>query len=132
MNIKKDENAFLNDLIQEFPIIKEEVIDEDYLGLMSLPIGCFRRFTQKAIDTNNLDLVKKCFLFVEENFDIVNAEIKSSLYISYLAKLNFSQKSKAEDLLPLKLKKAIKDVNEYYASTSENEKLNKFLKGIKG
>ncbi|MGZ3814024.1 MAG: DUF7674 family protein [Mucilaginibacter sp.] len=132
MNIKKDENAFLNDLIQEFPTIKEEVMDEDYLGLISLQLGCFRRFTQKAIDTDNLDLIKKCFLFVDENFDIVSAEIKSSLYISYLAKLNFSPKSKVEGLLPLKLKKAIKDVNEYYASTSENEKLNKFLKGIKG
>jgi hypothetical protein len=129
MNKEKDDKSFVNDLIKEFPEIRQDVLDEDYIGLISLQIGVFRKFTQDAINKNNLDLVTKCFQFIEKNFDVVNSDIRNSLYISYLGKLEIAN-NKIKKMLPAKLKSAKEEIDIYYKSTSENDKLNKFLKDL--
>jgi hypothetical protein len=74
MKLKNVEN-FVNDLINTFPEIKEEVLDEDYEGLITLQIGCFMRFINNAIKANNLVLFKKCMDFIQENINIVDKRI---------------------------------------------------------
>jgi hypothetical protein len=128
---EKNSTEFINLLIETFPEIKDELLDEDYLGLISLQIGCFRRYSQNAIDDNELNIVSKCFLFVESNFDNVEAPIKNSLYISYLGKLQFEKNIKAEELLPQKLRDAIDELKKAHEIPSKNKKLIQFLKGIK-
>ncbi len=130
MNNLKNDKEFIGDLIKEFPEIKDEVLDEDYSGLITLQIGCLTRFTQKAIDTNDLNLVKKIFLFVEADFDQLSHKVMNSLYISYIGKLKIPPRSEAEKLLPEKFKNAFVELEEHYMSGSKDEKLNKFLKGL--
>jgi hypothetical protein len=130
MNNLKNEQAFIKELISAFPEIKNEILDEDYAGLISLQIGCFKRFTQKAIDNNDLDVVKKSFQFVEANIGTVEHKIENALYISYLGKLNIVKNSKVEKLLPDSLKRALFELNAYNTSGSKNEKLNKFLNDL--
>jgi len=127
---KKDHQTFIDELIVAFPEIKDEVLDEDYLGLTTLQIGCFKRFTQKAIDNNDLILVKKCFDFVDSNIDVVEYNVENSLVISYLGKLNFSNDCEVDKLLTKKLRELRVTLAEYYATPSKNEKLNKFLKDL--
>jgi len=126
LDLKNDKN-FINDLINAFPEIKEGVLDEDYEGLTSLQIGVFRRFTQKAIDANDLETVKKCFDFADENVGLVEHCIENSLYISYLGKLKFTSNNAAEKLLSPKQRNLIDELNKYYSTLSKNERVNKFL-----
>jgi hypothetical protein len=130
MSNTHDDNSFVTKLIEEFPELKDEVLDEDYAGLISLQIGCFRRFTQQAIDLNNLDLVKKCFLFVEAIYDIVNPEVRNLLYISYIGKLKMPIGGAVEKILPERFKQIISELNTYHTSIPKNEKLNKFLEDL--
>jgi len=131
MSQAKNVKGFIDKLVSEFPEIKDEVLDEDYEGLITLQIGCFRRFTQKAIDDSNLILVGKCFRFVEDNINNVEFPIENSLTISYLGKLNIEPNSPIERLLPKELKDIIDTLHNYYQSPSNNEKFNKFIKGLK-
>lgn len=127
MNSLKSDEEFIQDLVGLFPEIKDEIQDEDYAGLVTLQIGCFRHFTQEAINSNNLEIVLKCYNFVESNIGRVGHKIESVLYISYLGKLDFQLNNNAEKLLPEKLKSALKEIKTYNASTSSNESLKKFL-----
>lgn len=126
----KNNDAFIDELVDAFPEIREEVLDEDYVGLITLQIGCFRRFTQKAIDAKDLDIVRKCFQFVDVNIGVVENKIENALYISYLAHLNIVKNSKVEKLLPNKLKNALIDINTYNNSSTKNNELNNFLKDL--
>ena len=71
---KKD---FLNKLIQCFPDIKEEILDNDYNGLFSLQVGVFRDITQKAIDTHDLENVEKYTQFILDNFDDFDDDVNN-------------------------------------------------------
>lgn len=119
--------SFVTQLITEFPEIKEDILDEE---LTSLQIMSFRAFTQKAIDVNDLELIKRCFAFVDRVLDIVDFQINNSLYISYLSKLRFKGESQALKLLPIKLSKAIAELNQASAIGSKNDKLNNFIKNL--
>jgi hypothetical protein len=127
MKILKDQKTFINELVTVFPEINSEVYDEDYLGLISLQIGCFRRFTQKAIDNNDLDTVKKCFDFVDANLETAVFGVENSLMISYLGKLNIIECSAVDRLLSSKMKSAREQLTSYYESLSKDEKVNKFF-----
>jgi hypothetical protein len=129
--IKKNNTSFISDLIHTFPEIEEEVLEEDWLNLISLQIGCFSRFTQKAVDNNNIALVIKCFQFADDNINIVESNIENSLAISWLGKLNFDNNKNAYQLLSPKLIELYVKLQKHYTEPSGNEKFNKFLRGLK-
>jgi len=122
INQPKSNESFIMDLTTVFPDIREEVLDEDYLGLVSLQIGCFRRFTQRAIDRNDLITVKKCFDFADENMDIVEFAVENSLVISYLGKLNILENSTVEKMLSTKFKDLRAALASYYESSPKYKK----------
>lgn len=130
MTGKKTKAAFIEELVLTFPEIRDEVFDEDYLGLISLQIGCFRRFTQNAININDLETVQKCFDFVDNNLDIVEFDVENSLVISFLGKLNFDKNIGASKLLSSKLTEMIEVLKSYYSSFSKDKKLLNFLKDL--
>jgi hypothetical protein len=127
MNSLKSDEVFIQDLVNFFPELKDEIQDEDYTGIVTLQIGCLMRFTQDAINSNNLDCVIRCYSFVESNINEVEYKIENALYISYLGKLDFQINRNAEKLLPEKLKIALEELKAYDTSKSKNESLNKFL-----
>jgi hypothetical protein len=128
--IKKNNTSFITDLINTFPEIKEDILDEDYINLIGLQIACFAWFTQKAININNIALIIKCFQFVDDNIDIVEFDVENSLTVSWLGKLNFDNNKNAYQLLSSKLKGFYSALQKHYTKPSRNEKLNKFLKGL--
>ncbi|WP_316835425.1 hypothetical protein [Pedobacter nutrimenti] len=110
----KNIDVFIKDLVDRFPEIREEVLDEDYIGIFTLQIGCFKRFTQKAIDLGDLETIKRCFNFVEENISGVEFKIENALFISYVGKLDFKGSSQIENLIPQTLKKVLGELKFYY------------------
>jgi hypothetical protein len=127
---KLDEPTFINQLIKTFPQIKEEVLDEDWAGVIGLQIGYFRRYTQKAIDTNNVAVALQCFLFVENIINNVEFAIENSLIIQWIGKLNFETNKDLFSSFPVGLKKLRDKLNDDYNKHSDNEKLNSFLKKV--
>ena len=127
MTISTD--IFIHDLILNFHEIKDEVLDEDYLGLFSQQIGCFREFTQKAIDDNNINLALKCFEFVAEYLPKVIFEVENSLVISCLGKLKIPKGSQIEGLIPKELKSIIDSLEAYY-NENLNEKTQRLIKNM--
>ena len=125
-----NDKTFLNELIDNFPEIRDELSDEDFKDLIYLQIGCFKRFTQSAIDKEKLDVVKKCFQFIENRLDSLDQKVENAVYISYLSKLEIKKNSKTEKLLSKKMKSIIFEFEKYEKSNSKNEKLNDFLKNI--
>jgi len=107
-------DVFIKDWVDRFPEIAEEVLDEDYIGIFTLQIGCFKRFTQKAIDLGDLETIRKCFNFMEENISGVEFKIENALFISYLGKLDFKGSSQIENLMPQRLKKVLSELKIYY------------------
>ena len=116
---KKD---FLNKLIQCFPDIKEEILDNDYNGLFSLQVGVFRDITQKAIDTHDLENVEKYTQFILDNFD---DDVNNSIILSYIQKLNFKDYKTPPFFMNFQ-----KELKEYEQSSYTDEKLIDFLKNI--
>ena len=120
---KKD---FLNKLIQCFPDIKEEILDDDYNGLFSLQVGVFRDITQKAIDTHDLENVEKYTQFILDNFDDFDDDVNNSIVLSYIQKLNFKDYKTPSFFMNFQ-----KELKEYEQSSYTDEKLIDFLKSIK-
>jgi len=127
---EKTEEYFINDLVSAFPDLKEEILDEDWMGLTSLQIGCFLKFTQRAIDENDVSLALKCFQFVDYDINKVKFEIENSLVISWINKLDFTKNENLYELFPDDFKDIRKKFEDQYDSPSKNEKLNSFLKGL--
>jgi len=104
-------------------------LDEDWVGLITLQVGCFRRFTQQAIDADNGALALKCFQFVDDNMDEVEFSIENSLVISWLGKLIFDKNPVLFSRLPVKLEKLYTDLKNEY-SKPPNKKAADFLKRL--
>ena len=120
---KKD---FLNKLIQCFPDMKEEILDDDYNGLFSLQVGVFRDITQKAIDTHDLENIEKYTQFILDNFDDFDDDVNNSIVLSYIQKLNFKDYKTPSFFMNFQ-----KELKEYEQSSYTDEKLIGFLKSIK-
>ena len=120
---KKD---FLNKLIQCFPDMKEEILDDDYNELFSLQVGVFRDITQKAIDTHDLENVEKYTQFILDNFDNFDDDVNNSIILSYIQKLNFKDYKTPSFFMNFQ-----KELKEYEQSSYTDEKLIDFLKSIK-
>ena len=113
---------FLNKLIECFPDMKEEILDDDYNGLFSLQVGVFRDITQKAIDTHDLENVEKYTQFILDNFD---DDVNNSIVLSYIQKLNFKDYKTPSFFMNFQ-----KKLKEYEQSSYTDEKLIDFLKNI--
>lgn len=120
---KKD---FLNKLIECFPDMKEEILDDDYNGLFSLQVGVFRDITQKAIDTHDLENVEKYTQFILDNLDNFDDDVNNSIVLSYIQKLNFKDYKTLSFFMNFQ-----KELKEYEQSSYTDEKLIDFLKSIK-
>jgi hypothetical protein len=90
---KLQENQFLELLTSNFPLIKDDVYDEDWKGLIHLQIACFARYTNNRLEANDLAEVHRCFEFFEEIIDKVNAAINNALFVSYLEHINMEEES---------------------------------------
>ncbi|KQM75258.1 hypothetical protein ASE74_20785 [Pedobacter sp. Leaf216] len=121
---------FIKILINAFPEIKEDVLDEDNDGLITLQIGYFKRFAQKAIDENNSGKIKKCFKFIDDTIGKVDSRLENAIYLSFLRKLDFDKNPNAKKILSKKMLLAKNDLDRYDTSSGTNDKLNKFLNDL--
>lgn len=124
-----DKGDFIEALIDRFPDVKDEILDKGYSFSIGLQLGCFKRFTQTAIDKNNIEKIKECFDFVDSIIDEVTKDVENSIYISYLNHLNFSKNEKAKKYLSNKLLSKV-EMLDSYNKREPKKNANEFLRGL--
>ncbi|WP_460557143.1 DUF7674 family protein [Hymenobacter daeguensis] len=97
--------AFLQLLAEEFPEIAEEVLDEDYTGLIHLQVSCMARYANLLIQNGRFDALEKLFSFFHSVVKKVDSSTENALYVSFLEHVDMdgdSEKAKAaRKLLPV-------------------------------
>jgi hypothetical protein len=84
-----NQEEFLEILVNQFPEIKEEVLDEDYKDLNHLQIGVLARYTNNCIDKKRFDEVQRIFDFFEKVIEKVDPETENAMYVSFLEHIEF-------------------------------------------
>ncbi|GAB3723903.1 hypothetical protein GCM10027594_04920 [Hymenobacter agri] len=96
--------AFLQSLAESFPEIAEEVLDEDYAGLIHLQVGAMARYGNRLIQTGRFDELQKLFDFFHHTVTKVDSNTENALYVSFLEHIDMageSEKAKqARSILP--------------------------------
>lgn len=116
---------YLQQLAEQFPEIEEELLDEDYEGLITLQTGVFKRFIQKAILDNDEPVLKRSFKYLNDNFELFDDKVQNSIVVSLLEHLELN--STANNLLPVKIRSIINQLSNYNNSADKNKKLMNFF-----
>jgi len=123
-------NEFINELVNSFPELKDEVLDEDKKNLVALQVAVLCRYAQKAIDENDSRVIERCFNFVTGMIKNTEFKVENALYISFLGKLDFSQNKRAKKLLSDDLIGAYDELQKHYQNSEKNDKLKAFLRTL--
>ncbi|WP_433902810.1 DUF7674 family protein [Sphingobacterium puteale] len=110
----KGKNLFINELVELFPSLEEELLDEDNSDSITFQMGTFRRFMQAAIDENDRSKFNSMVYFLTKNLPLVDKRIQNAIYINFLGKLDFSKNPSLRKLLGGSLGKAYSDIENYH------------------
>ncbi|UQA74202.1 hypothetical protein K2F45_20675 [Sphingobacterium siyangense] len=116
----KDQDLFIKELIQLFPSLKEEFLDEDYRDSITFQMGSFKRFIQQAIAKNDGDKFDAMVVFLNKNLPLVDKRVQNAVYLSFLGKLDFSKNPDFKKRLGQHLGEAYTDIENYNNSPRNN------------
>ena len=94
------QEEFLQALTSQFPTLAEEVLDEDYAGLIHLQASCLARYANELIWTARLDLLERVFHFFREIIDKVDLDPENALYVSFLEHIEMAGNAANEQAAP--------------------------------
>lgn len=126
----KDKNEFIKALVLQFPVVKEEILDEDYIFSINLQMGCLKRYVQDWINNDEIEKLQNIFSFLESIIEDVTEEVQNAIYIAFLSHLDFAKKTDYRRLLKGKLKSGLDDIERYHQEGSKG-KAKDFLDSIK-
>jgi len=116
----KDQDLFIKELIQLFPSLKEEFLDQDCRASITFQMGRFKRFIQQAIAKNDGDKFDVMVDFLTKNLPLVDKRVQNAIYLSFLGKLDFSENPDLKKRLGQHLGKAYTDIENYNNSPRNN------------
>ena len=123
----KDQDLFIKELIDLFPSLKEELLDEDYRASITFQMGSFKRFMQEAIAKNDGDKFDVMVDFLTKNLPLVDKRVQNAIYLGFLGKLDFSENPNFKKRQHLG--KAYTDI-ENYNNSPASDKAENFLNKI--
>lgn len=126
----KDKNDFIATLISQFPVLKEEILDEDYSFSINLQMGTLKRFVQSAINKGDKETVQDVFSFVESMIGTVTQDVESAIYVAFLSHLDFSKRPTYKRLLKGVLGNGL-DIMERYHQEGPKGGAQDFLDSLK-
>lgn len=95
---------FLQLLAKEFPAIAEEVLDEDYAGLIHLQVSPMARYANGLIQAGQFDELERLFNFFHQVVTKVDSVTENALFVSFLEHVDMAGESEkaqhARRLLP--------------------------------
>lgn len=117
----KDQDLFIKELIDLFPSLKEELLDEDYRASITFQMGSFKRFMQEAIAKNDGDKFGAMVNFLTKNLPLVDKRVQNAIYLSFLGKLDFSENPHLKKRLEQHLGEAYTAIDNYNNSPVNDE-----------
>jgi hypothetical protein len=113
-----DHQRFIDLLTERFPEVAAD-IDSCSRGLLHCEMGTLCHATQAAIDAQDKVAVERHFRFIDEVFKDAAPDVENAVYVSYLENLQFegrnADSTKARELLPPRLQKALAELEAYWA-----------------
>lgn len=79
---------FARDVLIEFPELRGDV--DDYDGLLTLELGAFAQFTQRAKGRGDWDTYKRCIAFIDRLLAGADSELDNAIHVAYLEHLDFN------------------------------------------
>ncbi|KKO89676.1 hypothetical protein AAW12_18890 [Sphingobacterium sp. Ag1] len=122
----KDQDLFVNELIELFPNLKEGLLDEDYRTSITFQMGCFKSFMQEVIVKNEGDKFDAMVDYLTKNLPLVDKRVQNAIYLNFLGKLDFSENPGLRKPLRQQLGKAYTDI-ENYNNSPARDKVKNFL-----
>jgi hypothetical protein len=92
------QETFLQSLVEQFPELASDVLDEDYAGLIHIQMGCMARYANQLIKQARFDALERLFSFFQNTVDKVDSSTENALYVSFLEHVEMNgdaDKSKA-------------------------------------
>jgi hypothetical protein len=116
MSNRVDHGRFVALLRERFPEVAAQ-IDATSEGLLHMEMAALSRATQRAIDAQDREAVKRHFSFVDEVFRDGTTDVINAVNVSFLENLRFDGRkagpTNARDLLPPRLRQALVALEEY-------------------
>jgi len=78
---------FLANLIERFPTIAEEVLEDT--GLIHLQVGSLARYANDCLAKGRLDEVARVINYFQNTVEKVDSNTENALYVSFLEHLEF-------------------------------------------
>lgn len=84
-------SEFIQLMAEQFPAIKDDVLDEDYDGLITLQVRFLANYANKCISTGRLDEVRRVLNFFEAVLPKVDIKVDNALHVSFLEHLDLDK-----------------------------------------
>ena len=108
-----DRQEMVRVLSEQYPAIRADLTEESWVGLTTLEIACFTRYTQHQIDTGDQAELRRCFETARQFLLYGDSDVSNAICVSFLEHLNFqdgrSRRSWAKSLLPVALAEALSE-----------------------
>jgi hypothetical protein len=79
--------AFTQAAATEFPVIAEELLDEDYAGLIQLQVACLTRYANECLHKGNLPEFERLLRFIEQVLPKADSALDNALHVSFIEDL---------------------------------------------
>jgi len=121
---KMNPNEYYSDMITEFPILKNEIENEEP-EMIHFRMERFSDYNIEQIKTKNHSELKRCFEFQESRIDKLNSELINALNVSYCESLLLgecgSEMTEIRKLMTPKLAEFYDEYEKYYTKLTETE-----------
>ncbi len=81
------QGEFLAGLIEQFPSLAADLLDEDYSFSIHLQVGCWATYTNACIAAGQIDQVRRALNYFQQIIGQVDPATENALYVSFLEHL---------------------------------------------
>lgn len=81
--------AFLTGLLEQFPSLEADLLDEDYSFSIHLQAGCWATHVNNCVTTGQLEEVQRAITYFQQTIERVDPATENALSVSFLEHLEF-------------------------------------------
>lgn len=79
---------FIQLMVEQFPAVAEDALDEEWTDLIHLQVGCLARYANECVSTNDLPEFNRILQFVDHLLPKVDSALDNALYVSFIENLH--------------------------------------------
>ncbi|MDJ0367094.1 hypothetical protein QMK33_18240 [Hymenobacter sp. H14-R3] len=79
--------AFVQLVVEQFPVVAADILDEDWAGLIHLQVACLTRHANKCVASGDLPEFTRMLRFVDYVLPKVDSALDNALHVSFIEDL---------------------------------------------